>query len=76
MSCSVRFVVRKKDFKMKKTSFVFVCLAIVGCSGVAPEAERDDNNKLLQPPFMEQDLKTIEKKQAAKQEAAAEENKD
>lgn len=46
---------------MKKLC-LFVCsLVVLGCSGIAPEAERREASPLVKPPFFEQDLQSINK---------------
>lgn len=41
---------------MKKLSLMLgVAFLLQGCSGVAPEAQRDDSNELLKPPFFAED---------------------
>lgn len=38
---------------MKNTYLIFpLMILIAGCSGIAPEAVRDENNTLTKPPFM------------------------
>jgi hypothetical protein len=41
---------------MKKFGLMLgVAFVLQGCSGVAPEAQRDENNELLKPPFLAAD---------------------
>lgn len=49
---------------MKKILLAGICCLLTGCSGVAPEAQRDESNKLLKPPFMEKDIDKMHKNQA------------
>lgn len=38
---------------MKNTYLIFPLMVLIaGCSGIAPEAVRDENNTLTKPPFM------------------------
>ncbi len=48
---------------MKQIILIAMTFMIAGCSGLAPEAERDESNELLKPPFMEKDIKSLEQKQ-------------
>jgi PBP1b-binding outer membrane lipoprotein LpoB len=44
---------------MKKIGLMLgVAFVLQGCSGVAPEAQRDENNELLKPPFLAEDKTT------------------
>lgn len=41
---------------MKKLGLILgATFLLQGCSGVAPEAQRDESNKLLKPPFFAED---------------------
>lgn len=35
--------------------FLGVTFLLQGCSGIAPEAQRDENNELLKPAFLNED---------------------
>ena len=37
---------------MKKIFLIFPLLMVAGCSGIAPEAVRDESNTLVRPSFM------------------------
>lgn len=37
---------------MKKINLIALAVLITSCSGIAPEAVRNENNPLLKPPFM------------------------
>ena len=51
---------------MKNTLLVIpIAMLLTGCSGVAPEAVRDENNTLTKPPFMEKDQATSKKENEA-----------
>lgn len=44
---------------MKKLGLMLgIAFVLQGCSGVAPEAQRDENNELLKPPFLSEDKTT------------------
>ena len=38
---------------MNKILLIPLAIVILNCSGIAPEAERNDSNPLVKPPFME-----------------------
>ncbi len=41
---------------MKKTVLILgLTIVLQGCSGIATEAQRDENNELLKPSFLDQD---------------------
>lgn len=41
---------------MKKIGLMLgIAFVLQGCSGVAPEAQRNDNNELLKPSFLAED---------------------